>query len=360
MEKKLIALFLLTLIFSCSKKTEKIQPSVENITESVYASGVVKSKNQYQVFSTVNGLIQEIFVAEGGLVKKGDPILRILNESSKLNAENARLAADYADFNAKGEKLSELKANIDLAKNKLNSDSLLYARQKSLWAQQLGTLNELEQRELSYKNSQTAYRNAVSRYNDTKKQLDFAAKQSKKNLQITTSFQNDFIVRSEADGRVYSLLKEKGEMANTLTPIAVIGDDKSFVVELQIDEYDITKIKVGQKVLFALDSYKGQVFEGKVDKILAIMNERTKTFTVEASFVAKPETLYANLTTEANIVIRTIEKALTVPRNYLIDDSYVLKENKEKVKLEIGLKDYQKVQILSGLNPGEFILKPEK
>lgn len=82
MKKSLIVLFLLTSMFSCSKKAEKTQPVVEDITESVYASGIVKSKNQYQVFSTVNGLIQEVFVAEGGLVKKGDPILRVLNESS--------------------------------------------------------------------------------------------------------------------------------------------------------------------------------------------------------------------------------------------------------------------------------------
>ena len=87
MQKINRALFILLLIYTflgCGKKQEKIQPTVEPITESVYASGVIKSKNQYQVYSTVNGLLNEIMVNEGDVVKKDQPILRLLNESSKI------------------------------------------------------------------------------------------------------------------------------------------------------------------------------------------------------------------------------------------------------------------------------------
>jgi multidrug efflux pump subunit AcrA (membrane-fusion protein) len=56
-------------VFSCKSKEEKIRPIEEKITESVYASGVVKSKNQYQAFAAVNGLVAEVFVTEGDLVK---------------------------------------------------------------------------------------------------------------------------------------------------------------------------------------------------------------------------------------------------------------------------------------------------
>ncbi|MCE9538130.1 MAG: RND transporter, partial [Bacteroidetes bacterium] len=55
--KIILSVFILE---SCNSKEEKTQPVIENISESVYASGIIKSKNQYQVFSTVNGLIQEI------------------------------------------------------------------------------------------------------------------------------------------------------------------------------------------------------------------------------------------------------------------------------------------------------------
>jgi len=58
------------LIFSCKSKKETLKPTVENISSSIYASGLVKTKNQYQVFANVNGIIDEIFVSEGDMVKK--------------------------------------------------------------------------------------------------------------------------------------------------------------------------------------------------------------------------------------------------------------------------------------------------
>jgi multidrug efflux pump subunit AcrA (membrane-fusion protein) len=57
--------FALLILFSCRTDEKKIQPMVEDISESVYASGIVKSKDQYQVFSTVNGIIKEILVTVG-------------------------------------------------------------------------------------------------------------------------------------------------------------------------------------------------------------------------------------------------------------------------------------------------------
>ena len=127
------------LCISCKNKQEKISPIEEKITESVYASGIVKSKNQYQVFSAVNGLIANILVTEGDVVKQGDALMYITNTTAKLNTENAKLAADYASINANKERLSELKITIETAKAKMDNDALLLERQKNLWLQQIGT-----------------------------------------------------------------------------------------------------------------------------------------------------------------------------------------------------------------------------
>ncbi|MBC5774700.1 efflux RND transporter periplasmic adaptor subunit [Pontibacter sp. KCTC 32443] len=349
---------LMLLLFSCQGKQEKTQPTVEDISESVYASGVVKSKNQYQVFPTVSGIIQQILVTEGDVVKKGDPLIKVDNEAARLSTENARIAAEYSSVSANREKLNELLETIDLARSRKQNDSLLLVRQRNLWAKQIGTQVELEQRELNYKNSVTAYRSAVLRYSDLKKQLNFAARQSQKNLQISQTMTGDYTVKSETNGKVYSVLKEQGEMVSPQVPVAVIGDANEFILELQVDEYDIARVKPGQRVLLNLDSYKGQVFEGKVYKINPAMNERTRSFTVEASFVSAPPALYPNLTTEANIIIQAKKNALTIPREYLLDGSYVLTEHKEKVPVTTGLKDYQKVEILDGLTKDDVLLKP--
>ncbi len=354
----LTLLFTGLLLSACKKQPEKTQPTMERITESVYASGIIKSKNQYQVYTTVAGLIQRILVKEGDVVKKGDPLFVIQSETAKLNAENAKLSADFADLNTRGDRLSELKGIIETTKSKMLNDSLLLMRQRGLWAQQIGSKVELEQRELAYTSSANNYESAVLRYKDLQKQLKFAAAQSQKLLSISKNIAQDYIIRSQSDGRVYSISKEVGEIVNTQSPVAIIGDAEDFVTELQIDENDIARIKKGQRVLLTLDSYKGQVFEATISKIDPIMNERSRTFTIEADFTQKPPTLYPNLTTEANIVIQSKEKALTIPRAYLLQDSLVILENKEQRRVEIGLKDYQKAEIISGLSANETILKP--
>ncbi len=355
-----LSFFLLAgLFFSCSKQPEKTQPTVEKITESVYASGIIKSKNQYQVYATVSGLIQRVLVKEGDVVKKGDALFVIENETSILNTENAGLAAEFAEWNRQGDRLNELKGAIETAKSKMLNDSILLVRQRGLWAQQIGSKVELEQRELAYTTSVNNYQAAIFRYNDLKKQLDFAAAQSKKQLSISKNIAQDYVVRSQADGRVYSIAKEIGEIVSAQSPVAVIGAADDFVAELQIDENDIARIKQGQRVLLTLDSYKGEVFEAAISKIDPIMNERTRTFTVEAEFTKRPPTLYPNLTTEANIIIQTKDNAMTIPRAYLLGDSLVVLADKSTRKVEIGLKDYQKAEILSGLEANETILKPE-
>jgi len=165
-------------------------------------------------------------------------------------------------------------------------------------------------------------------------------------------------IKTRKNGIVYSILKEPGELVTPQNPIAVIGDLNEFVIELQVDEYDIAKIKPGQKVFVSMDSYKGQVFEATVSKIKPIMDNRLRSFEIEAAFISKPSNLYPNLTVEANILISTKENAMTIPRNYINDQNEVILKNGEKRKVVPGLKDYQRVEIISGLKKDDQIKLP--
>lgn len=358
MIKLLAPILLVTLFFSCKKKEEKTNPIKESITESVYASGIIKSKNQYQVFSAVGGVIKEIYVTEGDLVQKGDPLFKLSDATAKLNTENARIAATYNSLSISKDKLSEIKFEIETAKAKMDNDASLVEKQRSLWAQGIGTRNELEQRELAYKSSSNGYSAARLRYKQVENQLTLLAKQTETNLAISNSNKADLIVKSEFNGKVYAINKKLGEMVNSQNPIATIGEANGFTLELQVDEYDIARVKPGQKILLNMDSYKNQVFEAVLVKINPAMNAQSKSFTIDAAFVKPPPALFPNLTTEANIIIQVKENVITIPRNYLIDDQYVLLENKEKRKLQIGLKDYQKAEIISGLSITDVIIKP--
>jgi multidrug efflux pump subunit AcrA (membrane-fusion protein) len=346
------------MLASCGQKQEYTQPVIEKITESVYASGYLKSNEQYQVFAKVNGLLQKIWVKKGDVVKKGQLIFTLSNEVSKLNVANAQLNAVNADYYANLDKLRELDLAIEVSMKKLGNDQLLLERQRTLWAEQIGTKFELEQRELSYANSKATYESAKLRYNELKKQLRFSSKQSKHNLSISRSMLDDYNVRSEVNGMVYSIEKEQGEMVSPQAPLAILGSAQHFTIILQVDENDIVKVAPGKKVFITMDSYKGQVFEAVVDHVNPLMNERSRTFEVEATFVKVPEIVYPNLTLEANIIMQSKDNAMTIPRKYLVDDTYVMMSESKRKLVKVGLKDYQKVEILQGLNKDDKIMLP--
>lgn len=356
--KKYYLVGFILLFIACGKKEETILPTEGPITESIYASGILKSQDQYQAFVTVNGIIEHILVKEGDVVRVGQPILQLSNETQKMSTENAQIAANFADKAANQGKLNEAQNVIETSFQKFKLDSSIYARQKNLWAQQVGTRIDLEQKEMAFQNSKTNYLSSIQRYRDLKRQISFSADQSKKSVEISSRLQQDFTLRSKINGVVFSISKNKGELVSPQMPIAVIGNPEAFVLEMQVDENDILQLSLGQRIIVRLDSYKNEVFEAAVTKIYPYMNERSKTFLVEAKFSKAPKKLFPFMNFEANIILQTKEKALLVPRNYLIGDSLITLKGGEKRKVKIGLKDFQQAEIIQGLTKTDELVKP--
>lgn len=352
-----IILFIISL--SCGSKTgDTIQPEISGITESVYASGNVKAVNQYNAFTNASGPIQEIFVEEGDTVFEGSPLLAVYSEREKLSRENAELAKSYSDFRANQSRLRDLQLSIDLAKSKMQNDSLLYVRQKNLHDQNIGTDVEFEQKKLNWENSRTAYESASIRYKDLKREIEFNSTSASKNLAISKVLESDYILTSKINGKVYALLKEKGEMATPQMALAVLGSTDEFLLDLRVDEYDISKIELGQVVFVTMDSYKGEVFEAVVEKIYPLMDVQTKSIKVEAKFTKSPPRLYPNLSLEANIITEIRIKALIIPRSYLMADSLVINEDGDTIKVKLGIRNYQYAEILEGIDQETKLVKP--
>lgn len=362
MYKKISITFLFaTILFlnSCSKKEDFITPEVKDITESVYASGIIKSKNQYEVYAKINGIVDIKFVDEGSKVEVGSPIVKIYNESSKYSARNAELNSYYSDYKFNLDKVEESEKALNLAHQKLEQDSLLYLRQQQLWVNSATSKIEFEKAELSYQSSKVSFTNAQVKLRDLKNQLKLLSEQSKNNFLSAKKIEDDFVVQSQLNGIVYKIYKEKGELVNNLTPLAIIGES-DFELLLYVDEYDISKVTIGQKVFIKMDSYKKQVFEAEVTKIDLLMNQKTRSFEVTAKFKTRPKTLYPFLTAETNILIQTKNNALVIPREYLLNDSTVMLKQGNKQKIKTGLMDYQYCEVLSGITKNSKIIKPKK
>lgn len=353
-----IALLCLCTLASCSEPNDAIHPERRNITQSVYASGVVVSKDEYQVFATTSGSLERVLVSEGDSVSAGQIIAIVSNQVATLNRENATIASDYASIKNNEEKLEELRAAIQFAALKRADDSLMTLRQQRLLKQGVGSQLDVEQKELAAANSRTAHINAILRYAQLEKQLRFASQQAKLNREISAVASDDLLVRSEVTGKVFSIFKKRGETITPQTPIALLGSDSTFIIELQVDEYDIARLRLGQIAYVTMDSYRDTVFRATITKIHPSMNARTKSFTVEAVFVDPPQQLYANLTVEANIVLQTKKNVLIIPRSYVTKDGHVKLSDGSTKKVVEGIRDYQMVEIVSGLTTSDELVKP--
>jgi multidrug efflux pump subunit AcrA (membrane-fusion protein) len=350
---------LLFIVSACNSKQETLTPVRQSITESVYASGLIVSKNQYEAFATVSGIVNQVFVDEAAAVEIGTPLLSIANDAQQLTTDNAKLAAELNALNLNRGKLDEARSFVNLMNSQLENDVIMLKRQQSLWSQNVGTKVELEKRELALKNSKNSVKSAKEKLEDLERQLAFQSKQAQNNLQISRKNSDDYLLKSKVKGKVYQLNINKGEIISPQKPVAIIGDDKNYLLEMQIDEYDIVSIKTGMPVLVVLNSYRDSVFKAVVTQINPIMNLQSKTFTIEAKFVNPPSLLYPNISFEANVVLRTKKDALLIPRSYLLNDSIVVNKSGKQLIVKTGLKDYQMVEILSGIKPNEELIIPE-
>lgn len=352
----LYLLLLTILCFACNDKTEWVHPQRQDITQSVFASGNVKSRGQYSVYSKMTATVDQVLVKDGEKVQKGQLLFKLSAEVPTLSTDNARIQADNADFVANKMRLDELDLAIEQSRRNAENAKRLWERQQKLWAENIGTKVELEQKELNYQNALSALSSAEIKKNDLKKQLHYADRQARKNLSISKSMLNDYEVKSELNGTVYAVYKEKGDLITPQSALGVIGTD-DFYLSLQVDENDIASIQEKQKILVFMDSHKGQLIEGVITQISPIMNERSRSFTVEANFVNTPPKLYPNLSVEANIVLSKKQNAITIPRAYLNEDNTVWISKKEKKSVKTGLQDYTKVEILEGLSENDKIYK---
>ena len=353
----LSVLFLWTLS-SCNRNKETFTVTQQPITESVYASGKVFSEDQYQVYSEATGILKRQLVQEGESIKMGQTLFEIENASGVLSTKNAELSERNALVSANQNKMKELQLQWNQAQDKLTNDSVQYKRQQALWNQGIGSKLELEMKQLSYENSKRIKQSASINILETMRQLKLNEQLSKNTLALNQTLGGNFQVKSAFEGTLFKVYKKVGELVSPQVPIAVIGKGENFYLELEVDEEDIAKIQLGQKIIVSIESYQDRAFEATVSQIIPILNEKSRTFTIKATFLIPPKKIFPNQNIEANIVISSKKEAIVIPIEYIDKSGQVIMKNGDKRNVKTGLKDFKNIEILKGLNLNEEITLP--
>jgi HlyD family secretion protein len=357
-----ISLALLIKLFSaCGESREEGTVTRIDMIEAVYSSVELEPLNTYTVNASVSGYVRDILVKEGSIVRTGDVLCVIVNDPVKISQENARLSFELARKNLEGETnlLQELKIELRSLALKVRNDSLNFMRFRLLREQNAVSALEADNAQLAYEVSLNSLENLKKKIRRTEQELKTQLSQSRNNLSVSSLRTADYVIRSTIDGKVFQLNKERGEFVNMQEPIALLGDRERFKLNMLIDEVDISKVKLGQKVLVTLEAYENKVFEARIDRIAPKMDERTQTFKIEAAFVNPPPHLYMGLTGEGNIVIKEKGNALVIPREFLQSGNKVESDG-GMVEVKTGISNWSYLEVLSGLKEGDKIYKPKK
>lgn len=352
---------LILIAFSCGdSENNEVKPQTKNITESVYASVSVRPQLSYFPQPMRSGIVKEIYGQEGDLVKKGQILLEITpTETVKGQLVNAQINLQEAKSNYLGSNnlLKNISLEISITKEQLSLDSTNYERQKELKKKNVGRTLDLDQAKAKYFSTQQQLGVLEKKYSQTKTNLQSNYKKALSQTKTEKSQLNDFTIRSEMDGKIYTINKEIGDYISSQEKFAEIGSSNDFKLQMDIDEVDITKIELGDSVIIKLDAYENELFIAIVDKIFPKKDDITQTFRVEGRFTEKPPKLFNGLSGEANIIVSERKNALVIPSEYLLPNNKVLTEDGEK-SIKTGLKNLKFTEVIAGIDSTTTLLKP--
>ncbi|MFV8373733.1 efflux RND transporter periplasmic adaptor subunit [Flavobacterium sp. LB1P62] len=369
------------------KEVEIAKVDATTIVETVSATGKIQPEIEVKISSMVSGEIISLPVKEGQVVKKGDLLVKINPDlyTSGLNRTVANLSGTKAGLSQADASFKEAKASYD--RNKTLFDKGIISR--SDWDKSIASF------EVAKATKQTAYFNVKS--------ASASVNEAQDNLGRT-------IIYAPADGTISVLNVELGErvlgtqqMAGT--ELLRVANLNNMEVEVDVNENDIVKIKVGDEAKVEVDAYLKKQFKGIVTSISnsasssltadQVTNFKVKVRILKESYQdlleGKPDTyspFRPGMTATVDIITKTKKNVLSVPISSVVvkSDTTAVKEIKiedpqsdekkaapksdkklecvfvkvgDKAKIRIiktGIQDDTNIEVLTGLKKGDVVI----
>ena len=325
-------------------KTET--PFVTNIIKKTVATGSVVPRKEIDIKPVVSGIISDIYVQEGQMVKKGDLIAKIRLIPNMINLNNAVSRVDQAKIN-----LKEAKRNYD--------------RQHELLVKGVIARADFDAVETKYSIAQEELQTAQENL-----QLIREGQIKKKGAPTNT------LVRSTISGMVLVIPVEIGNQVieannfNAGTTIATVADMNDMIFKGKIDETEVGKIRVGMPLILTIGAIDNARFDAVLTKIApkGVEENGAIQFEIQADVkLKKNEFIRSGYSANADIVLQRADSVLAVPEGLLLfeGDSTIYVEVEtapqvfKKQVIKTGLSDGINIQVLSGLKKDTKIKVPK-
>ncbi len=369
------------------------------IVEKVSASGAVQPVIEVKISPEVSGEIIELKIEEGDSVAKGDFLLKIRPDNFISAYERSR-----ATLNQQKANFESAKASLERAKATFTRQELEYNRQKKLYDEEVTSKSDFELAEANYnvakQDLESAKQQVVASQYIVESSLA-TVEDAAENLRLTE-------IIAPMNGIVSKLAVELGEtVVGTSqmqgTEMLRIADLNNMEVRVNVNENDIIRISVGDTSIIEVDSYSymEKKFKGIVTQIANTANEKASADAV-TEFEVRIKILNSSyqdlvndgmrypfrpgMTASVEILTETKNNVLSVPlasvttrkaeadstkNNEEQTDENVSLANQEvdevvfklvdgkavKAVVETGISDYQRIEVLTGLEEGDKIIK---
>lgn len=377
-----VVLLIATSIYFTSGKS-KLNVDLERITVSEVSSGT------FQEFIPVNGVVlpittiyldaseggrvEEKFVEDGAIMKKGQPILRLSNTDllmtmmSQQNTVYNTLTQMQINSNAAQQNtVSKLNQMADVL-SQFKEAERIYMLDKKLLEEKVIGIQEFKKAENDYHyylekkklTQQILLQDSVSR--DQQQEQDKRSYQgSQEALNMMKQKVNDLVVKSPIDGQLTSLDAEIGENKRQGDRLGQIDVLSGFKVRADIDEHYISRIYVGLNGEF---TFAGKTYKVKISKVFTqVTNGR---FQVDMLFEGDiPEGIRRGQTLQIRLALSDEKQALRLPRGGFYQQTggnWIFKVSTDgktayKTDIQLGNQNPDFYEVLQGLKPGDKVI----
>ena len=349
-----------------------------DIARSVVATGRIEPVAKVEIKSKANGIIKELKVEVGDVVRSGQVLAELDKENLDARVREARAALMGAEANLKA-------ADAQYEKNKVEAEGpdVPFTKRNYERAERLFKEGVLAQQ--NYEDTRSAFDMAVNRQNIARSQLSVSqAKITQARAEVAQAQAavdraaeelNNATIRSPIDAMVLSRDLEIGSPVSSIlnmgaaaTLVMVLGDIRQVYVRGKVDESDIGVVRLGQGARIKVETFKDRKFEGTVTQIspLGADKDNVVTFEVKVSIRNPGGELRANMTANAEIVLEEHTNALLIPEAAIVYDSNrkasveipatTSPEGRTKVPIKTGISNGTKTEVLDGLKEGEQVI----
>lgn len=341
--------------------------------ERIPINGVVLPLTSIYLDAVEGGRVEEKYVEDGAIMKKGDPIMRLSNTDLELNllsqqsnVYNTLTQMQIARNAAQQNTVSKLNQMTDV-ESQLKEAERIYNLDKSLYQQKVIGLQE-------FKKSENDYNYYVQKKKLTEQLLiQDSASNAQQVAQAKQSYQGsqdalnlfqkkvgDLIVRAPVDGLLTSLDAEIGQNKNKGERLGQIDVLSGFKVRADIDQHYLSRIITG---LYGTFSFAEKDYKLVIKKVYSQINNGS--FQVDMEFVgAVPQGIRRGQTLQILLAFSDAVEAVQVAKGGFFQQTggnWIFKLSDDgktayKTDIQLGRMNPDYYEVLSGLKPGDKVV----